>query len=101
MTDDTASASRVSTPPGDGVSFAWVSRTQEVMVFRHEGRVMACSAICPHMGAQLQLDRRRGQVICPWHGLTFALPDCQSEHERYRRLRTYQVTEAGDHVQLG
>ena len=101
MTDDAANGARVPAPPGDDVSYAWVSRTQEVMVFRDEGRVMACSAICPHMGGRLQLDRRRRQVACPWHGLTFALPSCQSDHERYRRLRTYQVTEVGDHVQLG
>lgn len=101
MTDETAGAARVAMPKGESVSYAWVSRTQEVMVFRFRGQLTACSAICPHMGARLELDHRREAVVCPWHGLSFALPGCQSEHERYRKLHLYRVTEAGDHVQLG
>lgn len=66
------------------VSYAWESPTREVMRFRHRGRALACSAICPHMGARLALEG--DGITCPWHGLTFRLPDGASGHPRYPRL---------------
>jgi nitrite reductase/ring-hydroxylating ferredoxin subunit len=84
---------RLRAPAGDEVVYAWISRTQEVMAFRVGDRLVVCSAICPHMGAQLTLDRRRRAVVCPWHGLAFALPDGACEHHRYRRLRLFPATE--------
>jgi len=95
-----ASGGAVPSPKGREVAYAWVGRTEEVIVFRLDGRLLACSAICPHMGGRLTIDRRAGKVVCPWHGLTFTLPDCHSTHPRYRHLRTYSVTESQGHVRI-
>jgi nitrite reductase/ring-hydroxylating ferredoxin subunit len=95
-----AGARRVRAPVGDEVVYQWISRTQEVMVFRFEGTLRACSAICPHMGARLTVDRQRQRIVCPWHDLAFALPECRSEHERYRRLGTFRITERDGHVDV-
>ena len=91
---------RVRTPVGDEVVYQWISRTQEVMVFRFEGTLRACSAICPHMGARLTVDRQQGRIVCPWHDLAFALPECRGEHARYRRLGTFRITERDGHVDV-
>ena len=93
-------ARRVRTPVGDEIVYQWISRSQEVMVFRFEGTLRACSAICPHMGARLTVDRRGGRIVCPWHDLAFALPECRGEHERYRRLGTFRITERDGHVDV-
>jgi cytochrome b6-f complex iron-sulfur subunit len=88
-------------PARDEVTYAWVSRTREVMVFRHEGKLRACSAICPHMGARLELDHGQGIIVCPWHGLSFALDGLCSNHHRYAQLKGYEVREEGGEVRLG
>ena len=87
-------------PKGSEVIYEWVSRTQEVMAFRDQGRVVTCSAICPHMGARLVVERsRRGtRVTCPWHGLAFSMPDGRCDHPRYRRLRMIASDVDGDRI---
>jgi hypothetical protein len=50
-------------PEGSEVVYEWVSRTLEVMAFRDGGKVVTCSAICPHMGARLEVKRA-------WRGTT-------------------------------
>jgi nitrite reductase/ring-hydroxylating ferredoxin subunit len=97
---DPAPDRSVRTPAGGEVVYQWISRTQEIMVFRFDGELFACSAICPHMGARLTLDRERRRIVCPWHDLAFALPDCRGEHHRYRRLGTFRVTERDGHVDV-
>jgi nitrite reductase/ring-hydroxylating ferredoxin subunit len=52
------------------------------------------------MGARLTLDRARGRVVCPWHGLHFSLPGGESDHERYRRLKCFGATEREGHVDV-
>ncbi len=79
-------------PPAGGVAYAWISRMRQIMAFRHGGTLRVCSAICPHMGAQLQIDFRHEVVTCPWHGLTFRLPDLASDHPRFRKLKQYPAT---------
>ena len=91
MTD----AETLKVPEEAEVVHGWLSRTREVMVFRRRGEILACSAICPHMGARLEGDRRRDAVVCPWHGLAFTLPEGRSGHPRYARLKTYAPTLSG------
>jgi nitrite reductase/ring-hydroxylating ferredoxin subunit len=67
------------------------------MLFWMDGQVRACSAICPHMGARLDVDTRRGIVTCPWHGLTARIGSSDVEgfscaHPRYRRIRQFRIT---------
>ena len=100
MEREPADVPRVRPPAGRDVVYAWLSRTQEVMVFRFRGKLMACSAICPHMGARMTVDHRMGAVVCPWHGLAFELPARRSDHPRYRRLKVHAVAENDGRVEL-
>ncbi len=68
------------------MSYAWITPTREVMTLTWRGRVLTCSAICPHMGARLVPDMRKGVVVCPWHGLIFRLPGGEGVHPRYDTL---------------
>jgi nitrite reductase/ring-hydroxylating ferredoxin subunit/uncharacterized membrane protein len=47
-----------------------------VIVFRHEGVVVALDAQCPHRGAPMAEGELDGDVLtCPWHGSRFHVPD--------------------------
>jgi nitrite reductase/ring-hydroxylating ferredoxin subunit len=88
-------------PPRGAVTYHWISRTQQIMLFWLHGRLRACSAVCPHMGARLAVDTRRAVITCPWHGLTADIGPVDAEnfscsHARYRRIRQYRVDPRGD-----
>jgi nitrite reductase/ring-hydroxylating ferredoxin subunit len=45
-------------------------------IVEHEGRLLAHSLVCPHLGGPLdQAALERGAVVCPWHGYRF---DCET-----------------------
>ena len=98
MTDIAFEAGTIPCPPRGAVTYHWVTRTQQIMLFWVGGQVRACSAICPHMGARLQFDTRRQCITCPWHGLTAKVGSSRGEsfscaHPRYRRIKQYRVTQ--------
>ncbi|WP_419538317.1 Rieske (2Fe-2S) protein [Mycobacterium colombiense] len=44
-----------------------------VVLYRHDGRLIAVGEHCPHLGAPMTdgwIDR--GPIVCPWHGSRFA-----------------------------
>ena len=98
MTDIASSETgKLPWPRRGTVTYHWVSRTQQIMLFWMGAQVRACSAICPHMGARLEVDMRRGVVTCPWHGLTAKIGASDAEgfpcaHPRYRRIKQFRVT---------
>lgn len=54
----------------DGISEAFIK--QGFFVVRHEGRLFAASATCPHKGNELRRDAADpGQIVCEGHGSTF------------------------------
>jgi nitrite reductase/ring-hydroxylating ferredoxin subunit/uncharacterized membrane protein len=47
-----------------------------VIVFRHDGVIVALDAQCPHRGAPMAEGDLDGDVLtCPWHGSQFHVPD--------------------------
>lgn len=53
-------------PAKNAVDYHWVGALQ-IMIYWYQGSLMANTAICPHMGAQLEFCD--GYLRCPWHGL--------------------------------
>lgn len=54
----------------DGISEEFIK--QGFFVIRHEGRLFAASATCPHKGNELRRDAADpGQIVCEGHGSTF------------------------------
>ena len=100
MTTRTTCDHRLAAPKPGEVTYCWTSGSTEVMAFRHGGKLLTCNAICPHMGARLDVDFRHGKVACPWHGLSFNIPGFQSDHPRYRRLHANEAAEKDGYVQL-
>lgn len=86
--------------PGEA-AYAWIGERTEAVCFRWRGALMAASSICPHMGARLAVDLVRGRIACPWHGLSFSLPDLASDHPRYRTLKALPCREEGGSVRVG
>lgn len=57
-------------PSKNVVAYYWVGDLQ-IMIYWYKDQLIANTAMCPHMGAQL--DFCKGYIRCPWHGL-FADP---------------------------
>ena len=72
---------------------------RRVAIFRHEGRLHALDARCPHSGADLGLGRvHLGRVTCLDHGWTFDLASgCMPGMEEIA-VRTWPVKEEGESV---
>ena len=72
-------------------------------IVEHEGRLLAHSRVCPHLGGPLdQAPLEHGAVVCPWHGYRF---DCETGHgpagQRCRMAVTVRVVvDGGGNAQL-
>ena len=67
---------------------------RRVAIFRHEGRLHALDARCPHSGADLGLGRvHLGRVTCPDHGWTFDLASGCMPGMEENAVRIYPVKE--------
>ena len=43
------------------------------IIFRKDKNITVLSRKCPHLGCELQIDERHGQIACPCHGSRFKL----------------------------
>ncbi len=80
--------------------YLWASQRLEIVAFRQAGEVRAFSSICPHMGAQLCVDREERRLHCPWHGLSFDLTTGEAAHPRFRRIREWNAEVDGRRLKL-
>jgi len=53
-------------PAKNVVDYYWVG-DQQIMIYWYKDSLIANTAICPHMGAQMEFSD--GYIRCPWHGL--------------------------------
>lgn len=88
-------------PLSETPQYFWISEKVEVAVFLLRGQVKAYSSVCPHMGAQLEVDCKTGHLSCPWHGLKFDLRDARSPHARYRKVTEHKADVQGDVLTIG
>lgn len=80
--------------------YLWLDTKTEVVVFNDGKNWRAFQAICPHMGAQLSVDRSHQEIRCPWHPLRFSIKDGKSNHNKYRCIREFQIIREGDRLVL-
>jgi len=71
VSDSRLNSTGIPIPAKNDVDYHWIEGMQ-VMIYWYNNRLFANSAICPHMGAELEL--HDGCVRCPWHGI-FADPE--------------------------
>lgn len=73
---------------------------EEVLLLRHEGRLIAIGARCTHYGALLVGSRIfGGQLRCPWHHAGFCIDTGRAERApALSDLPVYDVTETGGRV---
>ncbi len=58
-------------------------------IVEHEGRIVAHTLLCPHLGGPLAEARiEDGCLVCPWHGYRFSLLDGRNPDGRPCRLPT-------------
>ena len=76
--------------PREGLHL-WIDQKTEVLVFSHKGKLKAFNSICPHMGAQLQYNRRGSQLSCPWHDLDFDIESKCSNHHKFKKCQEFSA----------
>jgi nitrite reductase/ring-hydroxylating ferredoxin subunit len=87
-------------PSKDEVLYVWTSDKVQVMLYWWNGNLLAHSAMCPHMGSQLTLNREAGEIKCPWHALRADPAELVFNHPRYRSVRKYRTMIKDDKVYL-
>ena len=89
-------------PPGQARAFPVPGLAVPVLVAHLEdGRLAACSAICPHEDVSLEGgDLEASRITCPGHGYEFDLITGSCGHDRSLALRRFEVRRAGDAVEV-
>ncbi len=86
----------------DGRHQATLDDEEEVLVIRHEGRLMAFSALCPHQFAPLIggeiID---GALVCQLHGWRFSLATGADPENRFVCITKYTCGIEGERVWVG
>ena len=93
----------IPTPNSDDVYYYWTNDKVQIMVYWYKGDLKIHSSICPHMGAELKLERSfKGDAVikCPWHALCANPNELRFNHQRYRSVRKYNFKVKGDRVYL-
>jgi nitrite reductase/ring-hydroxylating ferredoxin subunit len=57
--------------PAEGKSLIVPFFGRELHVYKTDGRYRAVANVCLHFGGPL--DCKDGQLVCPWHGASFAM----------------------------
>ncbi len=72
---------------------------EPVLVIRHQGRIFAVDAMCPHQYAPLiGGDVEDHVLICPLHGWRFDVRTGLDPGNPYCRIRTFDIAVEGDVV---
>src|SRR4051812_24838940 len=54
----------------DGVIDTW-TKSERILVVRHEGRIYACNSTCTHKNAAVKV--KDGEIVCLSHGSRFSV----------------------------
>jgi nitrite reductase (NADH) small subunit len=74
---------------------------EEIALAHVDGRFCAVQGRCLHLEGPLGEGRLEGSVLtCPWHGWQYDVRTGLNEFDHAIRLRTYDVREEGDEVQV-
>ena len=66
---------------------------KSIAVFRHEGRIVAVDAECPHEGGPLQEGTiEDGCVVCPWHAYRFDAATGRCDTDPALSVKTYPAS---------
>lgn len=71
-----------------------------VIVLRAGDELVAFSAVCTHLGCNVQWDESRRSFLCPCHAATFDADGQVVDGPPPTPLRKYNVTEAGGRVYI-
>jgi menaquinol-cytochrome c reductase iron-sulfur subunit len=73
---------------------AWVVKTAD-------GKVVAFSPVCTHLGCAYHWDTRKSDFVCPCHGSEFALDGTVLSGPAPRPLDRFETKVQNDHLWLG
>lgn len=75
------------------------TQTEDLAVFRHNGRMFAVANRCPHQGGSLSQGKiENGYVVCPWHGYQFSMEDGKGPPNFGDHVAHYPLIEENDSV---
>lgn len=77
--------------PRDGISEKFIQH--DLFVIRHEGRLFACTAVCPHKANYLLLDpKRTDRIVCSGHDSTFDIAGRRQNGPARRGLDRFAIS---------
>ena len=82
-------------PAADGVSF---DETNQIILVRHDGRVMAFNLACPHENTALRWRRQDGRFQCPRHESKFEPDGTLIDGRATRNMDRLPIRRDGDQV---
>ena len=75
------------------------AKGKDIALFKHNGKVCAIYAHCPHQGGPLDEGGiTDGMVTCPWHGWEFNVENGECGFNKAIKQPTFPVKEEGDDV---
>jgi nitrite reductase/ring-hydroxylating ferredoxin subunit len=90
-TDRPIDAGTLKDYPADGISEKFIQH--DVFMIRHEGKLFACTAVCPHKANYLLVDPKQAdRIICSGHDSIFNPAGIPQSGPARRALERYGIT---------
>lgn len=80
----------------DGITPTWMPAPTKVAIIRHEGRIYACTTICPHRGFTINEAPDKDSFICPKHHSTFDIDGDVTRGPARKPLKRYAISVNAD-----
>lgn len=86
----------------DGRAQVTLDEDEEVLIIRHDGELLAFSALCPHQFAPLiGAEVIDGMLVCQLHGWRFALGTGADPENAFVCITKYECGADGDRIWVG
>jgi cytochrome b6-f complex iron-sulfur subunit len=83
----------------DGITATWMPAPTKVAVIRHDGKIYACTTICPHKGVTINEADDKTSFICPKHHSRFDIEGDVTHGPARRPLDRFAISvDAAGHI---
>lgn len=83
----------------DGITTTWMKMPHRIAVIRHQGKIYACTTVCPHRGGILFKKADLQTLACPRHGATFDIEGNVTHMPAKTPLTRYAISvDANGHI---
>ena len=80
----------------DGITTTWIGQPNRVIVIRHNGKIYACTSICPHRQVTIKEGTDNNSFECPRHHSKFDIDGNVTQGPAKRGLVRYAIAVDGN-----